>query len=343
MPDIDVITRFLARCPLVLCCLLAAASPVLVGGTAGADAPAMSELKREANEAAARWSRARADQVRLQRQVAGLERDVTDLERRMGVLRQAALRGAAAMYKRDSVVDSVAGLGDTDAALGSARRTKLIGTVNELAGEAVQTLGDAARRLRTQRKTLDDRRRQQDGVVAQLAGERRAVEGRLAAMAKAEKELRARQLATAKAEARASRSKPALTVRPRPGPPGSFICPINGPVAFSNDWGDGRGHKGNDLMSPKGTENVAVVPGTISSRHWGGGGLTVFLTGDDGNTYVYMHLLQVVGPQPRHVEQGEVVGLTGASGNATAYHTHFEFHPGHGAAVNPHPLIRAHC
>ncbi|MGH8974088.1 MAG: M23 family metallopeptidase, partial [Acidimicrobiia bacterium] len=82
---------------------------------------------------------------------------------------------------------------------------------------------------------------------------------------------------------------------------------------------------------------------TVSNRHWGGGGLTAFLTGDDGNTYVYMHLLQIVGPQPRHVEQGEVIGLTGASGNATAYHTHFEFHPGHGPAVDPHPLIAAHC
>jgi murein DD-endopeptidase MepM/ murein hydrolase activator NlpD len=343
VPALDVTMRYLARCLLVCCCLLAAASPALAGGDAGSDAPALSDLKREANQAAARWSRARADQLRLQREVHGLEREVSDLERRMGVLRQAALRGATVMYKRDSIVDSMAGLGDTDAVLGSARRTKLIGNVNQLAGEAVQTLGDTARRLRTQRRTLDGRRRQQDGVVAQLAGERRAVEGRLAAMAKAEKELRARQLAAAKAQSRASRATPAVTVRARPALPGSFICPINGPVAFSDDWGDGRGHKGNDLMNPRGTENVAVVAGTMSSRQWGAGGLTVFLTGDDGNTYVYMHLLQVVGPQPRHVEQGEVIGLTGASGNASAYHTHFEFHPGHGPAVDPHPLIRAHC
>jgi murein DD-endopeptidase MepM/ murein hydrolase activator NlpD len=322
---------------------MAAASPALAGGDAGSDAPALAELKREANQAAARWSRARADQVRLQREVTGLERRVSDLERRMEVLRQAALRGAAVMYKRDAIVDSVSGLGDTNAVLGSARRTKLIGQVNDLAGVAVQTLGEAARQLRTQRRTLDDRRRQQDEVVAQLAGERRAVEGQLVAMGKAQKALRARQLAAAKAEARASRSRPALAVRPRPGPPGSFICPINGPVAFSDDWGDGRGHKGNDLMNPKGTPNVAVVAGTISSRHWGGGGLTIFLTGDDGNTYAYMHLLSVVGDQPRHVEQGEVIGLTGASGNASAYHTHFEFHPGHGPAVDPHPLIVAHC
>ncbi len=339
----DVITRFLARCLLAFCCLLAAASPALAGGEAGGDAAAMAELKREANQAAARWSRARAEQLKVGWEVNGLERKVADLERRMGMLRQAALRGAAAMYKRDSMVDSVSGLGDTEAVLGSARRSKLIGQVNQLAGEAVATLGDTARQLRTQRRALDDRRKQQDKVVDQLAGERRAVEGRLAAMVKAEKELRARQVALAKAQSRASRSKPAQVVRARPGLGGSFICPINGPVAFSDDWGDGRGHKGNDLMNPRGTENVAVVAGTVSTRHWGGGGLTIFLTGDDGNTYVYMHLLELVGPYPRHVEQGEVVGLTGASGNATAYHTHFEFHPGHEAAIDPYPLISTHC
>ncbi|HEY3239916.1 MAG TPA: hypothetical protein VGL92_10160, partial [Acidimicrobiia bacterium] len=118
--------RNLARCLLVLCCLLAAASPALAGGDAGSDA-SLADLKREANQAAARWSRARAEQVRLHREVKGLERKVSDLEQRIGVLRQAAMRGAAVMYKRDSIVDSVAGLGDTEAVLGSARRTKLIG------------------------------------------------------------------------------------------------------------------------------------------------------------------------------------------------------------------------
>ncbi|MGH9041055.1 MAG: murein hydrolase activator EnvC family protein [Acidimicrobiia bacterium] len=335
-------TKILARCLLVLCCLMAATSPTPAGGEEF-DASALATLKREGNEAAARWSKARSDQLRINKEVTGLELRVSDLEGRMDLLRRAAARGTATMYKRDSVVDSVSGFGDTAAILGSARRTKLIGQINDLAGEAVLRLGEAAEQLKTKRQALDVRRRQQDEVVAQLNGERRAVESQLKVMAKAEKELRTRELAAAKALARTSRAKPPAIVRARPGPGGSFICPINGPVAFSNDFGDGRNHKGNDLMNPRGTENVAVVAGAISSRRWGAGGLTLFLTGDDGHTYVYMHLQEIVGPQPRHVEQGEVIGLTGRTGNATAYHTHFEFHPGHGGAVNPHPLIAAHC
>jgi murein DD-endopeptidase MepM/ murein hydrolase activator NlpD len=337
------VMRLLARCLLMIGCLMAAAIPSSAGADTDPPAPPLVEIKRQANDAAARYSRAEAHHERLGAEVKGLEGQVSILEQRMGALRQAATRGAAVLYMRDAVVDSDWGLGDGDAVLRSAHRMKLMGEVNTLAGDALQTLDDAARRLRAQRRSLDDRRHQQDQVLAQLGGERRDVERRLAAMAKAERELRSRLVAAARAKPRTSRAEPSVDRALMAGLPDNFICPIDGPVAFSDDWGGGRNHKGNDLMSPRGTPNVAVVAGTIESRQWGGGGLTIFLTGDDGNTYVYMHLLNVVGPAPRHVEQREVIGLVGASGNATAYHTHFEFHPGGGPAVDPHPLIAAHC
>jgi murein DD-endopeptidase MepM/ murein hydrolase activator NlpD len=146
---------------------------------------------------------------------------------------------------------------------------------------------------------------------------------------------------------RSSRSASALGQRLRKGPPPAFICPIDGPLAFSDDFGaprgGGRRHMGNDLLSPRGTLNVAVVDGTIETRPWAGGGITIFLTGPDGSSYVYMHLMQIVGAVPRQVAQGEVIGLTGNTGDAEGYHTHFEFHPGGGPAVSPYPLISAAC
>ena len=102
-------------------------------------------------------------------------------------------------------------------------------------------------------------------------------------------------------------------------------------------------YMGNDLLNPRGTPNVAVVAGTIETRPWAGGGITIFLHGDDGNTYVYMHLLQIEGAIPRRVAQGDLIGLTGATGHAFGYHTHFEFHPRGGDAVSPYALLSAAC
>ena len=127
-----------------------------------------------------------------------------------------------------------------------------------------------------------------------------------------------------------------------------FVCPIAGPVAFTDTWGaprgGGRRHEGTDLMSPFGTPNVAVVSGPFKRHHSGAGGLGVYLHGDDGNTYYYAHLSEVVGPD-RRVAQGEVIAKTGNSGNARGGmpHTHFEFHPRGGPAVNSYPLVKAHC
>ena len=100
---------------------------------------------------------------------------------------------------------------------------------------------------------------------------------------------------------------------------------------------------GNDMLSPRGTPNVAVVNGTIETRPWAGGGITIFLNADDGNRFVYMHLLRIEGAVPRRVTPGEVIGLTGNTGHSFGYHTHFEYHPGGGDAVSPYPLLTAAC
>ena len=100
---------------------------------------------------------------------------------------------------------------------------------------------------------------------------------------------------------------------------------------------------GVDLLSPRGTPNVAVVDGTIETKPWSGGGITIFLRGDDGHTYVYMHLLKIEGEVPRRVLQGDVIGLTGNTGHSYGYHTHFEYHPDGGNAVSAYPLLSTAC
>jgi peptidoglycan LD-endopeptidase LytH len=192
------------------------------------------------------------------------------------------------------------------------------------------------------REELHARRAEQQQATDDLREERRNVEMALASMARRDASLRQRLVVRASRDQRAPH-----TVVTGPIPVMTdFICPIRGPMTFSDTWGaprsGGRRHQGTDLMNAHGTPNVAVVSGSIEMHRSGLGGLSIYLHGDDGHTYYYAHLSQVVGPD-RRVARGEVIGLTGNTGNAGTPHTHFEFHPNGGRAVNPYPLIKAHC
>ena len=315
-------------------------------------APGRADLQRDAKESTARYRRARAEVDRLAAEVARIERRLAGVEDQQAALRSLATRGAVALYMHDSSADWLDGFGDGgENVLQAARRARLIGGVNELAGAAVRNLGDSAKQIEEDRRRLKDRRREQEVALGKLNGERQLATGRFSAFAAAERDEQRQQRqaeaaqrkaeAAARAAQRTSRAE--LPGRDRPPVVDGFVCPLNGPFKWGDGWGAGRGHKGTDMLTARGTENVAVVPGTFETRFWGGGGLTLFLTGDDGNTYVYMHLLRIVGEQPRHVDAGEVIALSGASGNASAVHTHFEFHPGGGGAVDAYPLLVARC
>jgi murein DD-endopeptidase MepM/ murein hydrolase activator NlpD len=349
-------SRLLAPWLILFACLTAAVTPALAreGGDPGA--PDRGDLQRTAKDSTARYLKARAEVDRLAAEVARIEQRLAGVEHQQAGMRALATRGAVALYMHDSTVDWLSGFGDGgEGALQSARRAKLIGGVNELAGAAVRNLADSARQIDEDRRRLKDRRHEQEVALGQLNSERQLASGRFSAFEaterdqqrqadadrrRAEADRRRAEAAARKPVQRASRSdSPPLD---RLATPLGFICPLNGPFKWGDLWGAGRGHKGVDMLAPRGTENVAVVPGTFETRFWGGGGLTLFLMGDDGNSYVYMHLLRVVG-EPRHVETGEVIGLTGASGNASAYHTHFEVHPRGEEAADPYPLLVSHC
>ena len=126
-----------------------------------------------------------------------------------------------------------------------------------------------------------------------------------------------------------------------------WVCPIQGPKAFSDTFGaprsGGRLHEGVDLISPRGTEIVAVVDGFAKPWQNTLGGNAISLAGADGNRYYYAHLdsYATVGP----VLKGMVIGYNGDSGDAkfSTPHLHFEIHPAGGPAVDPTPTVAANC
>lgn len=135
-----------------------------------------------------------------------------------------------------------------------------------------------------------------------------------------------------------------------PSPVGG-VCPVAGPVTFSNSWGaprsGGRTHQGVDMIAARGTPIVAIYSGRIHRITTGAlSGLAVWLRAENGDQFFYAHLDSYgdisTGQQ---VEAGYVIGFNGSTGNAPDYlpHLHFEWHPRGGAAVNPYPLVRSLC
>lgn len=154
---------------------------------------------------------------------------------------------------------------------------------------------------------------------------------------------RARKIAEAARQSGAAGGLPAGTIP-------DFICPVAGPVSFTNDWGNprsgGRTHKGTDMFAKKGTPVVAVVDGTLRFSDGGLGGIAIWVKGN-GASFYYAHLdSRASGLSPgSFVTRGTVIGYVGNTGNAYggADHLHFQLHPGHGSAVNPYPTLAAAC
>lgn len=151
-----------------------------------------------------------------------------------------------------------------------------------------------------------------------------------------------------------------------------ILFPMQKRVSWEDTWGaarSGHTHEGNDLLVPKMTPLLAVVPGTLDWLNLTGklssyNGLpyyNILLRGDDGNDYFYIHLnndtpgtddglggvANAYAPgltNGTRVTQGQVIGYTGDSGNAedTASHLHFEIHlGGYKNPIDPYNSLKA--
>jgi hypothetical protein len=101
------------------------------------------------------------------------------------------------------------------------------------------------------------------------------------------------------------------------------------------------GHPGLDLAVPVGTPILAPVTGIVDimADDPSGYGHWVIMTDANGTQYRFGHLSAYVAASGAPVSAGTVIALSGATGNATGPHLHFEVRPGGGAPVDPAPLI----
>ena len=128
---------------------------------------------------------------------------------------------------------------------------------------------------------------------------------------------------------------------------GGWISPIQTSYNFSSPfgmrihpiYGDWRMHYGVDMGVAQGTPIYAARSGTVTSAGWNDSmGWYVRISHGDGFTSIYMHMTHHIVYAGDYVEQGQVIGYVGSTGDSTGPHLHFGI-AYNGTYVNPMEYI----
>ncbi|SEB90525.1 LysM domain-containing protein [Streptomyces sp. 2131.1] len=142
----------------------------------------------------------------------------------------------------------------------------------------------------------------------------------------------------AKTEAPATQDNASGYVHPVPG---------NHTTAYrasGANWSSGS-HTGIDFPVATGTSVKAITSGTVVTAGWGGAyGNQVVIKHADGHYSQYGHMSSLSVSAGQTVTAGQQVGLSGATGNATGPHLHFEVRTGpeYGSDIDPIAYLASH-
>jgi murein DD-endopeptidase MepM/ murein hydrolase activator NlpD len=190
-------------------------------------------------------------------------------------------------------------------------------------------------------------------IDAQAAAQKQAAE-EAAAKKKAEEAARERAAEAAKeAKEAAEKAREAKERAAREAERkrlNTFVSPISGSYvstayqASSGLWSSGS-HTGVDFHAASGTSVHAVGMGEVVEAGWGGSyGNQIVIKMNDGTYTQYGHLSSISVSVGQKVTPGQQIGLSGATGNVTGAHLHFEARtsPEYGSDIDPVAYLRSH-
>ncbi|MFF1305023.1 M23 family metallopeptidase [Streptomyces sp. NPDC058307] len=185
-------------------------------------------------------------------------------------------------------------------------------------------------------ESLADQLDAQAEAQAQAAAQKKA-----AAEAKRKAEARAKEIREAKERAAREAERKRLN---------RFVAPISGSYVSTGYktggslWSSGS-HTGIDFHAASGTSVHAVGRGTVVETGWGGSyGNQIVIRMADGTYTQYGHLSSIGVSVGQSVTPGQQIGLSGATGNVTGPHLHFEARttPEYGSDIDPVAYLRSH-
>jgi murein DD-endopeptidase MepM/ murein hydrolase activator NlpD len=128
-----------------------------------------------------------------------------------------------------------------------------------------------------------------------------------------------------------------------------YTLPVHAPLGTGyqtsgSHWASGH-HTGQDFLVATGTAVHAVADGKVVTAGWGGAyGYQVVIRHPDGHYSQYGHLSQISVKAGQQVREGQRIARSGATGNATGPHLHFEIRTGpvYGDDIDPLGFLRSH-
>jgi murein DD-endopeptidase MepM/ murein hydrolase activator NlpD len=183
--------------------------------------------------------------------------------------------------------------------------------------------------------------------IAEKIDAQAAAQMQAAAEKKAEEAARAKAAAKAKEEREAKARAAREAERKRLN---AFVAPISdsyvstGYKVGGSLWSSGA-HTGIDFHAATGTAVHAVGSGTVVEAGWGGSyGNQIVIKMADGMYTMYGHLSSIGVSVGQTVTPGRQIGLSGATGNVTGPHLHFEARTTaeYGSDVDPVAYLRKH-
>ncbi|MFE7119136.1 M23 family metallopeptidase [Streptomyces sp. NPDC057654] len=185
----------------------------------------------------------------------------------------------------------------------------------------------------------------------QHAAQVAAAKAKAEAEAKAKAEAAKKRAEEAKRKADAERAAKAKAARDEERRRlNAFVLPVDGSYvstgykASSGLWSSGS-HTGVDFHAGQGSSVHAVGAGTVVEAGWGGAyGNNVVIKMNDGTYTQYGHLSSIGVSVGQTVTPGQQIALSGATGNVTGPHLHFEARtsPEYGSDIDPVAYLRAH-
>ncbi|QRV01678.1 peptidoglycan DD-metalloendopeptidase family protein [Arcanobacterium phocisimile] len=252
-------------------------------------------------------------------------------------LSQSVARSKNRQSRQEAVEDRVEELKAESDALVVARDN-----ARDVAQTHKDTLLELESSITAQTQSLEQRKAEFEASLVEVEKSQQAASARIAAIDEENRRREAERLAALNA------AQQAAAAAQRASAAGGWLNPpIPGPLVVTSPFGMRvyplgnyrRMHQGVDLQSACGDPQYAAADGVVASTEFDvGGGNIVYVNHGihNGSSYVtaHMHLSAIKVAPGQRVSQGDLIGLSGATGRVTGCHVHFEVWQ-NGTAINP--------